>query len=220
MSIAETIMSNFSIIYKSLKQKNKTVNPDMGDIEKSTDQCIDDKSIKINLGCGGVKFQNWINIDIEPGADIILDLKTGLPFRDSSIRYIYSEHVLEHFSHDEGLSIVKECYRVLSNGGVMRIAMPDLDHIIEKYSTDWKNQDWLSWPEYAFIKTKGQMINIAFSWWGHKYLYNEEELRQQLMDAGFSFNIRISRLESRFEIFRNLETRQDSLLIFEAVKQE
>jgi len=220
MSLINAIMRHFSFISICQMQKAGISYPEPGKKEKNPGPRDEDKKDKLNLGCGGVKIPDWINIDIEPGADIILNLKTGLPFQDNSVRYIYSEHVLEHFSRDEGLSILKECFRVLSKGGVIRIAMPDLDHIIEKYSTDWKNQDWLSWPEYQFIKTKGQMINITFSWWGHKYLYNEEDLKQIILDAGFSFTNRVSRSESRFVELSNLENRQDSLLVFEAVKHE
>ena len=71
-------------------------------------------------------------------------------------------------------------------GGGVRIVMPDLDYIIQKYKMqDWRNQDWLSWPEYEFVKTRGQMINISFRWWWHKYLYNKEDLRNQLTKVGF-----------------------------------
>ncbi len=99
-----------------------------------------------------------------------------MPFNGNSVDFIYSEHVLEHLTFEEGEKVFREFYRCLKVGGVLRIAMPDLDYVMQKYHADWKNQDWLSWPEYEFIKTRGQMINISFRWWGHKYLYNEEDL--------------------------------------------
>jgi predicted SAM-dependent methyltransferase len=173
---------------------------------------------KLNLGCGKAKLPLWINLDIEKGADIILDLNKGLPFKDDSIQYIYSEHVLEHFTFSEGLSLLKECFRILSHGGTMRIATPDLDHIIKKYLTDWKNQDWLTWPEYSFIQTKGMMLNIYFSWWDHKYLYNEEDLKSQLIIAKFKEIYRCEWSQSEFPLLRNLETRRDSKLIIETRK--
>lgn len=74
---------------------------------------------------------------------------------------------------------------MFKRGGIVRIAMPDLDYVIKKYKADWKNQDWLSWPGYEFVKTRGQMINISFRYWGHKYLYNKEDLRNQLIKVGF-----------------------------------
>ena len=103
-------------------------------------------------------------------------------------------------------------------GGIVRIAMPDLDYIIEKYNADWKNQDWLSWSEYEFIKTRGQMINISFKYWGHKYLYNKEDLRNQLTKVGFQKIMSCERNKSNQAELCNLETRNDSKLIMEAIK--
>jgi predicted SAM-dependent methyltransferase len=189
----------------------------LGGKEKSEDDMIL-KNAKINLGCGKVKLNSWINIDINPDADIILDLKIGLPFKDNSIQYIYSEHVFEHFTYDEGHRLLKECYRVLSDDGIMRISMPDLDYIIEKYLHDWKNQEWLTWPEYSFIQSKGMMLNIYFHWWDHKYLYNEEDLRNQLLNVKFKKIFRCEWSKSNCPVLCNLETRQDSKLVIETHK--
>lgn len=100
----------------------------------------------------------------------------------------------------------------------MRIAIPDLDYIIQKYNTDWKNQDWLAWTGFKFIETRGQMINISFRWWGHKYLYNEEDLRNLLIKVGFQNIIRCDWNKSNHIELAGLETRKDSKLIMEAEK--
>ena len=113
-----------------------------------------------------------------------------------------------------------EFRRCLKKGGVLRIAMPDLDYIVEKYNTDWKNQDWLSWPGYEFIRTRGRMVNVVFRWsWGHKYLYNEEDLRAQLTGAGFQRIVRCEWNKSSHSELAGLETRRDSILIIEATKE-
>ena len=112
---------------------------------------------------------------------------------------------------------MKECGRCLKKGGVLRVAMPDLDYIIQKYNADWKNQDWLSWPEYEFIKTRGRMVNVAFRFWEHKYLYNEEDLTNQLIRAGFQKTERCNWNESSHVELSGLETRRDSKLIMEAI---
>lgn len=176
------------------------------------------EEIKLNIGCGSVKFTNWINIDMEPNADLILDIRKGLPFEDNSVDFIYNEHFIEHLTSEEGKNAVEEFYRTLKNGGVLRIATPDLDYVIKKYTKDWKNQDWLSWPSFKFIDTRGQMINISFREWGHKYLYNEEDLTFLLKKSGFK-NIRKQNLnESNYSEVSGRETRKDSKLILEAEK--
>jgi len=176
-------------------------------------------SLKLNVGCGKVKLPGWVNIDIEPGADLVIDVRKGLPFDDESVDFIYNEHFLEHLTFQEGKKVLREFYRCVKKGGVVRIAMPDLDYTIQKYNVDWKNQDWLSQPEYKFIRTKGQMINIRFRWWGHKYLYNEEDLKNQLIRTGFKKIMRCDRNNSNHTELCNLETRKDSKLIIEAEKE-
>lgn len=176
--------------------------------------------LKLNVGCGKVKLSSWVNIDIEPDADLVMDVRKGLPFDDNSVDFIYNEHFLEHFTFEEGERILREFRRCLKKQGLLRIALPDLDYVVYQYNNpDWRNQDWLSWPEYRFIETKGRMINISFRWWGHRYLYNEEDLRNQLIKAGFQKIIRCEWNKSNYPELSDLETRKDSKLIMEAEKE-
>ena len=175
-------------------------------------------SLKLNIGCGKVKFPEWINIDIEPGADLVVDLRYGLPIEDNSADFIYNEHFIEHLKFEDGEKAIKELYRVLKKGGILRIATPDLDYLVKKYLNDWKNQDWLTWPEFEHINTKGLMINISMRDWGHEYLYNEEDLRNLIKKAGFKRITKHKLNESRYSELSNRETRKDSKLILEAEK--
>ena len=118
-----------------------------------------------------------------------MDLRNGLPIEDNSADFIYNEHFIEHLKFEGGEKAIKEFYRVLKKGGILRIATPDLDYLVEKYLNDWKNQDWLTWPEFEYINTKGLMINISMRDWGHEYLYNEEDLRNLVKKAGFKIEV-------------------------------
>jgi predicted SAM-dependent methyltransferase len=106
----------------------------------------------------------------------------------------------------------------LQPGGVIRIAMPDLDDLIDSYQKDWRRSDWVNWPAHRFIKTRAEMINISFRWWGHQHLYNREELERALREAGFVQYCFRQNGESDFPDLRGLETRPDSKLIVDAVK--
>jgi len=62
-------------------------------------------------------------------------------------------------------------------------------------------------------------LNMAFKWSGHQYLYNEEEMTAHLIKAGFR-NIQRCKLgRSNYAELSNLETRKESTLILEAVKE-
>lgn len=173
---------------------------------------------RVNVGCGEVKYPGWLNVDIIPTADLVHDVTQGLPWPDGSVRLIYNEHVLEHLTVEQGLAFLRECHRVLTPGGALRIATPDLDYLIAKYVSDWRDQDWLRWPEYQFIKTRPEMLNVAFRWWGHQYLYNELELGRRLAEAGVRWWRRAEFGRSFEPNLCNLETRDDSRLVMEGLK--
>jgi SAM-dependent methyltransferase len=90
----------------------------------------------LNLGCGYHFHPDWTNIDFtSTGPDVIAyNLVNGIPFPDSSFEVVYHSNVLEHFKQQEAESFIAECYRVLKPGGVIRIAVPDLQNIVREYS--------------------------------------------------------------------------------------
>ena len=95
------------------------------------------KKIKLNLGCGKDIKKNFINIDFykhpNTKVDLITDLGKKMPFKDSSVDYIYSSHLLEHLTWIEGNKLINDCYRVLKKGGKIRILIPDFRKIFKCY---------------------------------------------------------------------------------------
>ena len=89
----------------------------------------------VNIGCGEAKAQGWINLDIDPaGADVLgHDVSQGLPFEDSSCDAAYCSHLLEHLPKEAAPAFLAECLRVLRPGGVLRLAVPDLEAIVRLY---------------------------------------------------------------------------------------
>ncbi len=175
---------------------------------------------RLHVGCGRNRFKGWINADIDPRADLVVFLEKRLPFPDGFLDRIYSEHVLEHVPYEIGLAFLKDARRTLKAGGVLRIAMPDLEDLVKGYyDGDWKTRfDWVQWPEYAFLCTRAQMLNVGLRWWGHQYLYDREELTRALAEAGFQQIAFPSHSESEHEDLRGLETRADSWLVAEAIR--
>ncbi|AFY62263.1 glycosyltransferase [Synechococcus sp. PCC 6312] len=89
----------------------------------------------LNLGCGYNFHPDWVNVDFTvTGTGVIAhDLKQGIPFADQSFDLVYHSHVLEHFPKALADNFIKECYRVLRPGGVIRIVVPDLEQITRQY---------------------------------------------------------------------------------------
>ena len=153
--------------------------------------------------------------------DINWDLSISIPFENNSVDFIFNEHFLEHLTVEEGQVFLKDCKRVLKDGGVLRISMPDLETTVKDYfNPNWKEDKKAYYKKFGleFIKTKAEKININFRSWGHKWLYDKEELERRLKEAGFK-NIKFCELkESDYPELRNLETRNESTLIAEVVK--
>jgi len=177
--------------------------------------------IRLHVGCGQIYFEGWINIDIDSEkADKKWDLKKTLPYKENSVDMIYNEHVIEHFTSKQGVRILADFYRILKPGGILRIATPDLDHLIDKYcSTNWADQAWMHNGPYQWIKTRAEMLNVGFREWGHLYLYNAEELERRLLEAGFTNVTKEELYQSEYDELRNRESREDSKLIMEAIKK-
>lgn len=175
---------------------------------------------KLHIGCGNTKLDGWVNIDLSERldtVDIVWDATEGFPFKDESCVLIYNEHFLEHLTVKQASRFLTECYRLLKPGGILRIAMPSLEYVVQKYnSEDWRNQAWLTWPQYQFVQTRAEMLNISFRWWGHQWFYDHEELHRRIHEAGFVQVRDVEWGSSNVSELRNLETRADSLLICEA----
>lgn len=95
------------------------------------------EAVRVNLGCGRRRSPGWLNFDLFRAPDVIYhDLRQRLPLADSTVDVVYHSHVLEHFSRREGLSFLRECYRILKKGGVIRVVVPDLEGIVRAYLSE------------------------------------------------------------------------------------
>lgn len=89
----------------------------------------------VNVGCGAIAHPAWQNFDVEPRLSYVkkLDVRLGLPLSDGSADAVYSSHVVEHLSDTEAGAYFTDLWRVLAPGGVIRIVVPDLEHICRIY---------------------------------------------------------------------------------------
>lgn len=182
------------------------------------------KTIKLNIGCGTDYKEGWINIDNNSDnnierLDLNWDLHYSLPFKDGSVDYIFNEHFIEHLSVEEGQSAIKDMMRVLKPGGVLRMATPDLEVTIDKYiNIPITKDETIKKFGLDFIKTRAERINIGFRWWGHKWIYDWEELDRRVREAGFTKIKQCKLYKSKHKELNNLETRVESTLIVEVTK--
>jgi predicted SAM-dependent methyltransferase len=91
--------------------------------------------IRVNLGCGSVFHPDWINLDSIPAGDLVRrwDIRKPLPFEAGQVDVCYASHVLEHLPRPSASDLLRECRRVLTSGGIIRLAVPDLENIASAY---------------------------------------------------------------------------------------
>jgi len=180
--------------------------------------------LKLNVGCGTDYKEGWVNIDnnsdnnIEK-LDLNWDLRNPLPFTDSSVDYIFNEHFMEHLTVEEGQKSVKDFMRVLKPGGVLRIATPDLRVSVDLYNNpDWKKHPFITRFGLDFVQTPAELLNMGFSWWGHKWVYDYEELVRRLKETGVEKITKQELRKSSHKALCDLEIREESTLIVEVEK--
>lgn len=84
--------------------------------------------LRLHLGSGTLIKVGFVNVDLWglPNVDVAWNLtRLPLPWGDETASIIFSEHVQEHLSLVDGLSLAKEAYRILEPRGVFRFAVPD-----------------------------------------------------------------------------------------------
>ncbi|MEO8235944.1 MAG: methyltransferase domain-containing protein [Flavobacterium sp.] len=113
----------------------------------------------LNLGCGNYfsKEREWVNLDFVSSYEGVIahNLLQGIPFEDNSFDLVYHSHVLEHFSKEDGETLISECFRVLKPNGVLRIAIPDLEIIAKKY---------LDFLEQGISNPNDELIRANYEW--------------------------------------------------------
>ncbi|MHB8578569.1 MAG: FkbM family methyltransferase [Ignavibacteriaceae bacterium] len=143
------------------------------------------KNINLHLGCGDVKIEKFINVDIDPylsAVDIVDNAKELRNFDNNTASLIYACHVLEHFPNNEIKSILSRWFEVLEYGGELRISVPDIDRIVNIYNKNIKhfltpgNTPWIG------LLYGGQTDIYDY----HKTGFNFTYLKTLLEEVGFS----------------------------------
>ena len=97
---------------------------------------------KLNLGSGYHVLDGWLNADVFPPLKKVLkiDATKKYPFDDQTFDYVFSQHTIEHISYAQGQQMLKECFRILKDGGKIRISTPDLLFLISLYQSEKSEQ--------------------------------------------------------------------------------
>jgi predicted SAM-dependent methyltransferase len=116
--------------------------------------------MKLNLGAGACPLEGYVNLDGSNG-----DIITALSYK--GVTEIRASHVLEHFSIDESIDVLAHWVDCLSEGGVLKIAVPDFADICRRFITGKIDFD------YEMVIMGGQTDERDY----HKSLWTNGKLR-------------------------------------------
>lgn len=152
-----------------------------------------EKGLRLNVACGPQILPHFVNLDLTRShRDVVaFDCRRRLPFTDDSIAGIRAEHFFEHLEpREEVPAFLAECRRVLADGGVLRIIVPDAERYLRAYCRDdlagFRDLSVpLPFPED--LPTRMDVVNHTFhQWHEHRWGYDFETLAHRLQSAGFA----------------------------------
>ena len=133
--------------------------------------------MKLHIGCGRKYLSGYKHLDVIPyeHVDFECDARKLDIFADKSVAEIYACHILEHVERDQVVGVLREWCRVLKAGGVIRIAVPDFEALMQQYMD---GQPLLSFQGLLY---GGQTYDYNF----HHVAFDFNLLKAFLEDAGF-----------------------------------
>lgn len=156
--------------------------------------------IYLQIGGGGHAMDGFFNIDIVPPADLLWDIREGIPVADGAADFVFSEHFLEHIDYPHSAKLyAAETYRILRSGGRAVTGVPDAKKIVDGYV----NQDGTTFNEYLrrwysrrsglqHFNTYADLVNYVFrdqedveEYTPHLWAYDYVKLSSLFVEAGF-----------------------------------
>lgn len=134
---------------------------------------------KLHLGCFHKKIHGFINVDIreEVSPDVVDDVFKLEKFADNSVDLIYASHVLEHADIKTAQQTLKNWFRALKSGGVLRLAVPDMERHFAHYFY-YRDLDKL---KSALWGSQRHEFDV------HKSGWDEATIKRDLENVGFIF---------------------------------
>jgi SAM-dependent methyltransferase len=174
---------------------------------------------RLNWGCGDTVVRGWINSDIKEGPGILsCDVREGLPLDSDSIDYVVSIHALPEFKYAELVGVLEELRRVLRPGGVLRLALPNLERAFDAYRRG--DKDFFLVPDDEMSSIGGKLV-VQVVWYGYsKTFFVPSFVEELLLKAGFAevHHVSFRETRSRFPKIVDLDNRERESLFVEAVK--
>jgi predicted SAM-dependent methyltransferase len=191
------------------------------------------------LNTDGLRLEDESGNSTEPGRLALVDgvnyylehdSTERFPLETDTFDWIYSEHFIEHLQPQHGIKFFRQTRRLMRPGGVVRLSTPDLRKYMSGYlepGQEFFKEHLRRIAHLPAMSSRGApdrpafMVNQCFYLWGHRWIYDFDELRHAATEAGFPAEACVER-SFREGLFPELaaldqEWRNHESIYFEAV---
>ena len=136
--------------------------------------------VLVHIGCGKIDSPEFINVDARPFAHVHIvtdDITSLSDFSNGTVDLVYMCHILEHIKGNDLKDVLLEMKRVLKDGGILRLSVPDFDKLIDVYKASGKDINRIS---RQLMGGQDSEYNIHFS------VFNYQRLSELLKEVGFN----------------------------------
>jgi len=132
--------------------------------------------MKLHIGCGKKYLSGYKHLDVidYDHVDFVCDARNLSMIETQTVSEIYACHILEHVERNEVPGVLAEWSRVLKPAGVIRIAVPNFESIVEEYI---ENKDLTSFQGLLY---GGQTYDYNF----HHVTFDFSMIEKLLKDVG------------------------------------
>lgn len=150
---------------------------------KEIEKEFEKDKIKLHLGCGKRYIPGFIHVDLAdyPHINYRHEISTLPDFANESVDLIYCSHALEYFDRLEATKALTEWRRVLKTGGILRLAVPDFEALVDVYLTH-RTLSLIHGPLYGRMVVETPDGEKIFY---HKTCYDFVSLKNLLESQGF-----------------------------------
>ncbi len=134
--------------------------------------------VRINVGCGDIKLDGYINCDFQGNPDIKCNMQ-NLPFENDFADEISCHHSLEHIPFNDIIPTLNDWFRVLKSGGILDLGIPDIELCCKAFlsASEKDKWNWNIFTLYGIQKDKGQF---------HMNSLSLNRVKELLISVGFS----------------------------------
>ena len=144
--------------------------------------------ICLDLGGAESGSGEWTTVDMTKECDIFWDLRNTIPLPANSVSKIYSSHLFEHLTYQQGQKLLQESLRLLKPGGTFLICVPNARMYIESYLglRDLPEDCFGYLPAFNNTTSIDAINYVAYMSGEHKYMFDQENLLHLLRSAGLT----------------------------------